>query len=62
MLIFSNTANKQYKDNRKMLNELVHLTSDRVKNSLAVDVVGDVGVFDIAQPMNVAMKIDAVIA
>ena len=62
MLIFSNTANKQYKDNRKMLKELVHLTSDCVKNSLAVDVVGDVGVFEIAQPMNVAMKIAAVIA
>ena len=62
MLIFTNTANKEYKDTRKMLNELVHVTADCVKNSLAVDAVGDVGVFDIAQPMNVAMKIDAVIA
>ena len=62
MIIFTNTARGEYKDTRKMLNELVHLTSDRVKNSLAVDVVGDIGVFDIAQPMSAAMKIDAVIA
>ena len=58
MLIFTNTANKEYKDTRKMLNELVHLTADCVKNSLAVDAVGARAM---AQHMNAAV-IDAVIA
>ncbi|EDR00481.1 uncharacterized protein LACBIDRAFT_313402 [Laccaria bicolor S238N-H82] len=31
------STNKEYKDTRKMLNELVRLTADCVKNSLAVD-------------------------
>ena len=46
-----------------MLNELVHFTADCVKNSLAVDVAEDVAlVSDIAQRVNLAVKIDAVIA
>jgi hypothetical protein len=45
-----------------MLNELVHLTADCVKNSLAVDVAGDVALVSaIAQRVNSAVKIDAVI-
>ena len=63
MLIFANTANEKYKDTRTMLNELVHLTADCVKNSLAVDVAEGVAlVSDIAQRVNPAVKIDAVIA
>ena len=63
MLIFANIANEKYKDTRKMLNELVHFTADCVKNSLAVDVAEDVAlVSDIAQRVNPAVKIDAVIA
>ena len=63
MLIFANTANEKYKDTRKMLNELVHLTTDRVKNTLAVEVAEDVALVSaIAQRVNPAVKIDAVIA
>ena len=64
MLIFANTANKEYKDTSKMLNELVHLTADCVKNTLAVDVAEHaVLVSAIAQRVvNPAVKIDAVVA
>ncbi|EDQ98791.1 uncharacterized protein LACBIDRAFT_296173 [Laccaria bicolor S238N-H82] len=56
-------ATKGYKDTRKMLNELVRLTTDYVKNTLAVDVAGDVALVSaIAQRVNPAVKIDAVIA
>jgi len=59
----SNTACKEYKDTRKMLNELVQLTADCVRKSLAVDVADDVAlVTAIAQRVNPAVKIDAVIA
>ena len=62
MLTLSNAASKEYKDTRKMLNELVHLTADRVKKSLAVDVAEDVALVSaIAQRVNSAVKIDAVI-
>ena len=63
MLIFANTANKEYKDTRKMLNELIYLTVDRVKNSFGVDVAEDVALASaIAQRVNPALKIEAVIA
>ena len=63
MLTLSNTASKEYQDTRKMLNELVHLTADCVKKSLAVDVAEDVALVSaIAQRVNPAVKIDAVIA
>ena len=63
MLIFANTAREEYKDTRKMLNDLVHLTADCVKNTLAVDVAEDVALVSaIAQRVNPAVKIDAVIA
>ena len=63
MLIFANIANTKYKDTRKMLNDLVHLTTDRVKNTLAVEVAEDVALVSaIAQRVNPAVKIDAVIA
>ena len=46
-----------------MLNDLVHLTTDRVKNTLAVEVAEDVALVSaIAQRVNPAVKIDAVIA
>ena len=46
-----------------MLNELVHLTADCVKKSLAVDVAENVALVSaIAQRVNPAVKIDAVIA
>lgn len=46
-----------------MLNELVQLTADCVRKSLAVDVADDVAlVTAIAQRVNPAVKIDAVIA
>ncbi|EDR01051.1 uncharacterized protein LACBIDRAFT_312614 [Laccaria bicolor S238N-H82] len=46
-----------------MLNELVRLTTDCVKNTLAVDVAEDVALVSaIAQRVNPAVKIDAVIA
>jgi hypothetical protein len=62
VLTLSNTASKEYKDTRYMLNELVHLTAGCVKNSLAVDVAGDVALVSaIAQRVNSAVKIDAVI-
>ncbi|EDQ99133.1 uncharacterized protein LACBIDRAFT_296016 [Laccaria bicolor S238N-H82] len=57
------STTKGYKDTRKMLNELVRLTTDYVKNTLAVDVAGDVALVSaIAQRVNPAVKIDAVIA
>ncbi|EDQ99154.1 uncharacterized protein LACBIDRAFT_335320 [Laccaria bicolor S238N-H82] len=57
------STNEKYKVTRKMLNELVRLTADCVKNSLAVDVAEDVAlVTAIAQHVNPAVKIDAVIA
>jgi hypothetical protein len=63
VLIFTNTVNKEYKDTRKMLNELVRLTADCVRKSLAVDVADDVALVSaIAQRVNPAVKIDAVIA
>ena len=46
-----------------MLNDLVHLTADCVKNTLAVEVAEDVALVSaIAQRVNPAVKIDAVIA
>ena len=46
-----------------MLNELVRLTADCVENTLAVDVAEDVALVSaIAQRVNPAVKIDAVIA
>ena len=47
-----------------MLNELVHLTADCVtKKSLAVEIAEDVALVSaIAQRVNPAVKIDAVIA
>ncbi|KIK01796.1 hypothetical protein K443DRAFT_6595 [Laccaria amethystina LaAM-08-1] len=57
------SINKEYKDTRKMLNELVRLTADCVRKSLAVDVADDVALVSaIAQRVNPAVKIDAVIA
>ncbi|EDR01832.1 uncharacterized protein LACBIDRAFT_332854 [Laccaria bicolor S238N-H82] len=54
------STNKEYKDTRKMLNELVRLTADCVKNTLAVDVAEDVALVSaIAQRVNPAVKIDA---
>ena len=58
MLIFANTADTEYKDTRKMLNELVHLTAGCVRASLAVDVTQGSA---IGQRVNPAVKIDAVI-
>ena len=63
MLIFANTANQEYKDTRKLLNELVRLTADCIKNSLAVDVAEDVALVSaIAQRVDPAVKVDVVIA
>ena len=46
-----------------MLNELVHLTADCVKKSLAADIAEDVALVSaIAQCVNRAVKIDKVIA
>ncbi|EDR09845.1 uncharacterized protein LACBIDRAFT_325701 [Laccaria bicolor S238N-H82] len=56
------STNKEYQDTRKMLNELVRLTADCVKNSLAVDAEDVALVSAIAQRVNLAVKIDAVIA
>ena len=57
------TASKEYRDTRKILNELVHLTAHCVKKSLAVDIAEDVALVSaIAQRVNPAVKIDAVIA
>ncbi|EDR09841.1 uncharacterized protein LACBIDRAFT_293727 [Laccaria bicolor S238N-H82] len=54
------STNEEYKVTRKMLNELVHLTADCVKNTLAVDVAEDVALVSaIAQRVNPAVKIDA---
>ena len=62
MFIFANTAREEYKDTRKMLNELVRLTAHCVKNTLAVDFAEDVALVSaIAQRVNPAVKIDAVI-
>ena len=62
MLTLSIIASKEYSDTRKMLNELVHRTAIYVKKSLAVDVAEDVALVSaIAQRVNPAVKIDAVI-
>ena len=63
MLTLSKTASKQYQDTRKILNELVYLTADCVKKSLAVDIAEDVALVSaIVQRVNPAVKIDAVVA
>ena len=63
VLTLSNTASREYQDTRKMLNELVHLTADCAKKSLAVDIAEDVALVSaIAQRVIRAVKIDAVIA
>ena len=61
--MLSNTAVKNYQDTGKMLGELVHLTADCVKKYLEVNVAEDVALVSaIAQRVNLAVKIDAVIA
>ena len=58
--MLSNTAVKNYQDTGKMLGELVHLTADCVKKYLDAEDVALVSA--IAQRVNLAVKIDAVIA
>lgn len=56
-------ANEEYEETSKTLSELTQLTADYVKQCLAVDVAEEVAVLSaVAQRVNPAVKIDAVIA
>lgn len=55
-------ASEEYKETNKTLRELVRLTADYVKQCLSVEVAEEVAVLSVvAQRINPAVKIDAVI-
>jgi hypothetical protein len=59
---FANAAKKDYNDSKKTLKDLTALTAKYVKECLAIDVAKEVAVLSaVAQRVNPAMKIDAVI-
>jgi len=60
---FAIAAKKEYDDSKKTLKDLTALTAKYVKECLAVDVAEEVAVLSsVAQRVNPAMKVDAVIA